>query len=61
MLAMMWAIWEGTHRQSGYTPLMCAVAAGRVENTRLLLQAGADVNRVNEYQETVVHMTKCMQ
>lgn len=40
---------------------MCAVAAGRVENTRLLLQAGADVNMVNEYQETVIHMTKCMQ
>lgn len=40
---------------------MCAVAAGREENVRLLLQAGADVNLVNEYQETVLHMTKCIE
>lgn len=37
---------------------MCAVAAGREENVRLLLDAGADVNAVNEYKESVIHMTK---
>ena len=37
---------------------MCAVAAGRGENVRILLDAGADGNAVNEYRESVVHMTK---
>ena len=37
---------------------MCAVAAGREENVRLLLDAGADVTAVNEYKESVIHMTK---
>ena len=44
--------------QSGYTPLMCAVLAGRKDNAALLLKAGSDVNLENENKETVIHMTK---
>ncbi|KAK8792494.1 hypothetical protein WA588_004989, partial [Blastocystis sp. NMH] len=44
--------------ESGYTPLMCAVSAGREETVSLLLAAGADVNMENENLETVIHMTR---
>lgn len=37
---------------------MCAVASGRIENVRLLLEAGADVNCEDDNGETVLHMTK---
>ncbi|KAK8789600.1 hypothetical protein WA171_001692, partial [Blastocystis sp. BT1] len=44
--------------EAGYTPLMCAVSAGREKNVALLLGANADVNMENENGETVLHMTK---
>lgn len=38
----------------GQTPLMVAVAAGRQTNARSLLEAGADVNRINRKRETAL-------
>ena len=37
---------------------MCAVASGRFENVKLLLEANADVNAADENGETVIHKTK---
>ena len=37
---------------------MCAVSSGRLENTKLLIEAGANVNLEDENEETVLLMTK---
>ena len=37
---------------------MCAVSSGRLDNTKILLDAGADANLEDENQQTVLLMTK---
>lgn len=54
-----WLISEGAEPNAaddfGYTPLMWAATWGAVACARILLSAGADVNRMNDAEEAAIH------
>ena len=42
----------------GWTPLFCAVSSGRYENANELIEAHADVNKVDIYHKSLLHLVK---
>ena len=45
--------------ENGNTPLNLAVYNGRAASARLLIDAGADINIPDKYQQTALHMAAC--
>ena len=41
-----------------WTPLFCAVSSGRYENACELIEAHADVNKVDIYHKSLLHLVK---
>ena len=41
-----------------YTPLMCAAYYGNIDIVKLLMENGADINVINDYNENIIEMTQ---